>query len=64
MLAKANKDGTAPVNILTDPRHGTIKNSRQTDVICTGDNKKKVITYKTVTTEDNPIAEARKIRNS
>ena len=57
MLAKESKDGTAPVDILTDARHGTRKNSRQTDVICIGNDTKKVIAYKTVTSEDDPIAQ-------
>ena len=55
MLAKASKDGTAPVDILTDARHSTTKNSRHTDVICIRNNTKKVITYKTVTLEDYQI---------
>ena len=41
MLAKASKDRTAPVDILTDARHSTRKNSRHIDVICIRNNIKK-----------------------
>lgn len=31
---------------------GTHKNSRQTDIICIGNNTRKVVSFKTVTSED------------
>ena len=36
------------------------KNSRQTDFICIGNNTKRVIAYKTVTSEDDQIAQRHK----
>ena len=57
MFAKASEDGTAPVDILTDAKHCTRKNSRKTDFICIGYNTKRVISYKTVTSEDDQIAQ-------
>ena len=42
------------INILTDARHATRKNSKYTDVICLGANSHKVLHYETVTRGDDP----------
>lgn len=56
-LRKESKENTAPIDILTDARHGWRKNARQTDVICIGNDTKKVVAYKVVTSDDDPIAQ-------
>ena len=45
------------INILTDARHATRKNSKYTDVICLGANSHKVLHYETVTRGDDPCAQ-------
>ena len=40
------------INILTDARHGTRRNSRYTDVVCMGAESHKVLCVKTVTREE------------
>ena len=42
---------------MTDARHGTRKNARQTDVICLGNSTQKVVAYHVVTSEDDPVAQ-------
>ena len=45
------------INILTDARHATSKNSKYTDVNCLGANSRKVLHYETVTRCDDPCAQ-------
>ena len=56
-LTKESEARKQPIDILTDARHGTRKNSRQTDVICIGNKTKKVVAFKTVTSEDDRVAQ-------
>ena len=42
------------INILTDARHGTRRNSKNTDVVCIGAESHKVLRVETVTRTDDP----------
>ena len=45
------------IDIVTDARHATRRNSKYTDVICFGANPHKVLHYETVTRGDGPCAQ-------
>ena len=45
------------INILTDARHGTRRNSRYTDVVCIGAESHKVLCVKTISREDERCAQ-------
>ena len=45
------------IDIITDARHSTRKNSKYTDVVCVGYNSKKVIENKVVNRTDDPCAQ-------
>ena len=50
----ASYEDMSAINILTDARHGTRKNSNHTDVVCIGANIHKVIRHEHVTKKDSP----------
>ena len=54
IVAYPEMDG---INILTDTRHGTRRNSKYTDVVCTGAESHKVLRIKTITRADEPCAQ-------
>ena len=45
------------INILTDVRHGTRRNSKYTDIICIGTESHKVLRIETITRADKPCAQ-------
>ena len=53
----ATYEDMSAINILTDARHGTRKNSNHTDVVCIGANSHKVIRHEHVTKKDSTSAQ-------
>ena len=45
------------INILTDARHGTRRNSKYTDIVCIGSESHKVLRIETITRADKPCAQ-------